>query len=137
MTGVQILEKYPLSAKVVKEWFMKSMIESLGDTSVPEEFKEFMLKQGIEDEKVAKIIDVNVRILFDMFDENDIIIYFMIFSSPEGVRFSAAIHTGNDEVPNPIGKQYNTRKEAEHAAIEKAFEILEEKLTAFNEEIIE
>lgn len=60
----------------------------------------------------------------------------MIFSSPEGVRFSAAIHTGNDEVkPNPIGKQYNTRKEAEHAAVEAAFEILETKLTPVVEEI--
>lgn len=129
-TGLELLEKYPLTKKIVKDWFMKSMLESFKDESVPEEFKQFMLEQGIEDDKVGKLIDVNVRILFDVFDENDIIIYFMIFSSPEGVRFSAAIHTGNDEVkPNPIGKQYNTRKEAEHAAVEAAFEILETKLT--------
>ena len=45
-------------------------------------------------------------------------------------KFSGAIHIGNDEIkPNPIGKQCNTRKEAEHAAIEAAFEILEEQLT--------
>lgn len=129
-TGLELLEKYPLTKKIVKDWFMESMLESFKDESVPEEFKQFMLEQGIEDDKVGKLIDVNVRILFDVFDENDIIIYFMIFSSPEGVRFSAAIHTGNDEVkPNPIGKQYNTRKEAEHAAVEAAFEILETKLT--------
>jgi hypothetical protein len=128
MTGVQILEKYPLSAKVVKEWFMKSMIESLGDTSVPEEFKEFMLKQGIEDEKVAKIIDVNVRILFDMFDENDIII---IIKYHDNFGFSWAVEEADEQ------SFYNTRKEAEHAAIEQAFEILEEKLTTSNEEIIE
>lgn len=129
MNGLELLEKYPLAKNVVKDWFMKSMLESFKDEDVPEEFKQFMLEQGIEDDKVAKLIDVNVRILFDVFDENDIIIYFMIFSSPEGVRFSAAIHTGNDEVPNPIGKQYNTRKEAEHAAVEAAFDILESKLT--------
>ena len=130
MTGLELLEKYPLAKNIVKDWFMKSMLESFKDENVPEEFKQFMLEQGIEDDKVGKLIDVNVRILFDVFDENDIIIYFMIFSSPEGVRFSAAIHTGNDEVkPNPIGKQYNTRKEAEHAAVEAAFELLEEKLT--------
>ena len=129
MSGLEILEKYPLSAKLVRDWFMKSMLESFNDEEVPEEFKQYMLEQGIENDKVGKLIDVNVRILFDVFDENDIIIYFMIFSSPEGVRFSAAIHTGNDEVPNPIGKQYNTRKEAEHAAVEAAFDILENKLT--------
>ncbi len=130
MTGLELLEKYPLAKNVVKDWFMKSMIESFKDEDVPDEFKQFMLEQGIEDDKVGKLIDVNVRVLFDVFDENGIIIYFMIFSSPEGVRFSAAIHTGNGEVkPNPIGKQYNTRKEAEHAAVEAAFEILEEKLT--------
>jgi hypothetical protein len=136
MTGLELLEKYPLAAKVVKDWFMKSMLESFKDENVPEEFKQYMLDQGIEDDKVGKLIDVNVRILFDVFDENDIIIYFMIFSSPEGVRFSAAIHIGhNEEVPNPIGKQYNTRKEAEHAAVEKAFEILETKLTPVINEI--
>jgi len=135
MSGLELLEKYPLTAKIVKDWFMKSMLESFKDESVPEEFKQFMLEQGIEDDKVGKLIDVNVRILFDVFDENGIIIYFMIFSSPEGTKFSGAIHTGNDEVPTPIGKQYNTRKEAEHAAIEKAFDILETKLTPVVEEI--
>ena len=136
MSGLELLEKYPLTAQIVRDWFMKSMLESFKDENVPEEFKQFMLEQGIEDDKVGKLIDVNVRILFDVFDENDIIIYFMIFSSPEGVRFSTAIHTGNDEVkPTPIGKQYNTRKEAEHAAIEKAFDILETKLTPVVEEI--
>jgi len=135
MSGLELLEKYPLTAKIVKDWFMKSMLESFKDENVPEEFKQFMLEQGIEDDKVGKLIDVNVRILFDVFDENGIIIYFMIFSSPEGTKFSGAIHTGNDEVPTPIGKQYNTRKEAEHAAIEKAFDILETKLTPVVEEI--
>jgi hypothetical protein len=54
----------------------------------------------------------------------------MIFSSPEGVKFSGAIHIGHDEVkPNPIGKQCNTRKEAELSAIEVAFKLLDEKLT--------
>ena len=136
MDGITLLKKHPLAAKIIKDWFMKSMIESFKDENVPEEFKQFMLEQGIEDDKVGKLIDVNVRILFDVFDENGIIIYFMIFSSPEGVRFSAAIHTGNDEVkPTPIGKQYNTRKEAEHFAVEAAFEILETKLTPDIKEI--
>jgi hypothetical protein len=94
-----------------------------------------MLEQGIEEEKVGTLIDVNPRMLLDVFDDNDIIIYFMIFSSPQGVKFSGAIHTGNDEFkPNPIGKQCNTRKEAELFAVEAAFEILENKLSQKVEE---
>ena len=135
MKGLELLEKYPASAKVIKDWFLQSMIDSFKDDTVPEEFKQFMLEQGIENDKVGTLIDVNPRMLLDVFDDNDIIIYFMIFSSPQGVKFSAAIHTGNDEVkPNPIGKQCNTRKEAELFAIEAAFEILENKLSPKLEE---
>jgi hypothetical protein len=129
MSGLELLEKYPLAKKIVKDWFMTTMLESFKDESVPEDFKQFMLEQGVEDDKVGKLIDVNPRMLFDVFDENDVIIYSIIFSTPEGIKFSGAIHTGNGEIkPNPIGKQYDTRREAEKFSIEAAFEILEEKL---------
>ena len=119
MTGLELLEKYPLAKNVVKDWFMKSMLESFKDENVPEEFKQFMLEQGIEDDKVGKLIDVNVRILFDVFDENEI--YISVFYTPN--TFMVSINQ------NDLGIKYNTRKEAEHAAVEAAFEILEEKLT--------
>ena len=135
MTGVELLEKYPLAAKVVKDWFLSQMLESFKYSTVPEDFKSYMLEQGIENDKVAVLIDINPRVLLDVFDSNDIIIYFMIFSSPQGVKFSGAIHVGHDEVkPNPIGKQYNTRKEAELFAVEAAFELLENKLSPEEEE---
>jgi hypothetical protein len=131
MEALKLLEKYPLSTEVVREWFINKMVESVkGDDTVPEDFKNYMLEQGIPNDKLCIFIDSSPRSLFDAFDENDIIIYFMIFSSPEGVRFSPAIHTGNNEVkPNTIGDQYKTRKEAELVAVEKAFEILEQQLT--------
>ena len=136
MIDLEFLQKYLLTTELIKDWFHQRMIESFRDPEIAEEFKEFVLEQGIELDKLAFLINSNPRMLFDVFDENDIIIYFMIFSSPEGVRFSAAIHTGNDEVkPNPIGKQYNTRKEAEHFAVEAAFDILETKLTPAVQEI--
>lgn len=120
MSGLEILEKYPLSKKIIKDWFMKSMIESFKDEEVPEEFKQFMLEQGIEDDKVAKLIDVNIRILFDVLDENDVIVEVFLYK--------------NDEFTCKIGnfattKSWKTRKEAEHFGVEAAFEILEEKLT--------
>jgi hypothetical protein len=130
MTGLELLEKYPLSKKVVKDWFMQSMLESFKDESVPEEFKQFMLEQGIEDDKVGKLIDVNVRILFDVFDENDIFIN-IIKEDSTNFMWGYVDTTGN-YIKNGLVK---TRKEAEHAAIEKAFEILENKLTPVVEEI--
>jgi hypothetical protein len=129
MTGLELLEKYPLAKNVVKDWFMKSMLESFKDENVPEEFKQFMLEQGIEDDKVGKLIDVNVRILFDVFDENDICIN-IEKSANKIVEWSWEISPGHTE--NSVCK---SRKEAEHAAIEKAFEILETKLTPAVKEI--
>jgi len=129
MKTKELLEKNPLTTEVIRTWFFNEMVKSLSDETVPEEFKEMMKQEGVTNERLATLIDIQPRTLFDVFDENDIIIYFMIFSSPEGVRFSAAIHIGhNEEVPNPIGKQYNTRKEAELVAVEAAFELLEERL---------
>jgi hypothetical protein len=129
MTGLELLEKYPLTAQIVKDWFMRSMLESFKDEDVPEEFKQFMLEQGIEDDKVGKLIDVNVRILFDVFDENDIYINI--------IRNNGKFMWGwsDNEEHSIKGELINTRKEAEHAAIEKAFEILENKLTPVLEEI--
>jgi hypothetical protein len=131
MTGLELLLTYPLSGKIVSDWAMSQMLESFKDDSVPDDFKKYMLDQGVDNDKLAVMIDAQPRALFDVFDNNDIIIYFMIFSSPEGVKFSGAIHIGHDEIkPNPIGKQCNTRKEAELFAIEAAFELLENKLSS-------
>jgi mRNA-degrading endonuclease RelE of RelBE toxin-antitoxin system len=126
MNGLDLLEKYPLAANVVKDWFMRSMLESFKDENVPEEFKQFMLEQGIEDDKVGKLIDVNVRILFDVFDENDIII---IIKYHDNFGFTWAVEEADEQ------SFYKTRKEAEHFAVEVAFDILETKLTPAVKEI--
>lgn len=127
MTGLELLEKYPLAKNVVKDWFMRTMLESFKDENVPEEFKQFMLEQGIEDDKVGKLIDVNVRILFDVFDENYIIV---TIGYHEKFGFNYSVGDINDQ------EHYlKTRKEAEHTAIELAFQILEEQLTPDVKEI--
>jgi hypothetical protein len=121
MNGLELLEKYPLSAKIVTEWFVQSMIESLKDESVPEEFKQLMRDQGIENDKVGTLIDVNPRVLFDVFDENEI--YLNISRIKNIFMWSLA---ENQFLDNRI---FNSRKEAELASIESAFEILENQLT--------
>jgi hypothetical protein len=120
MKAIELLEKHPLSTELVRNWFMQKMIESVkGDNEVPEDFKNFMLEQGIENDKIAIMIDGNPRILLDVFDENDIVIETLLYPSKE---FTVII--GRQATTN----SWKTRKDAELFAIEAAFEILENKL---------
>jgi hypothetical protein len=119
MTGLELLEKYPLSAKVIKNWIMLQMMESFKDTSVPDEFKDFMLSQGVENDKVGTMIDAQPRMLFDVFDENNIIIETFLYPDT-----TFTIKIGNQATTN----SWKTRRESEVFAIDTAFEILEDRL---------
>jgi hypothetical protein len=120
MSGIELLEKYPLTAKVVSDWVMQQMLESFKDESVPEEFKHYMLQQGVDNDKLAVMIDTQPRFLFDVFDENDVIIETIVFSDK---TFSCKI--GRQATTN----SWKTRRESETFSIEAAFDILENKLT--------
>ena len=119
MKGIELLEQYPLTAKVIREWFLEKMIESLQDENVPDEFKNYMRDQGVENDKVGVMIDANPRMLLDVFDENEIVIENSLY--PDG---TFTIKIGNEATT----QSWKTRKEAETFAIEAAFEILETKL---------
>jgi hypothetical protein len=120
MKAIDLLEKHPLSTELVRAWFMQRMIDSVkGDNEVPEDFKNFMLEQGIENNRMAVMIDANPRMLFDVFDENDVII---IIKYHANFGFTWAVEEADNQ------SFYKTRKEAELSAIEVAFDILENKL---------
>ena len=120
MKGLMLLEKYPAATEIIRAWFMEKMIESFKDENVPDEFKDFMREQGIENDKLGTMIDVNPRMLFDVFDENDVII---IIKYHDNFGFTWAVEETDEQ------SFYKTRKEAEAFAIEVAFDILENKLT--------
>jgi hypothetical protein len=120
LKGLELLEKHTLTAKIIRDWFLKKMMESFKDETVPEEFKQYMIDQGVENEKVATLIDVNPRMLLDVFDENNIVIETLLYPNGE-----FTIKIGNQATTN----SWKTRKEAELFAIEAAFEILEKQLT--------
>jgi hypothetical protein len=127
MKGIELLEKYPLSATLVREWFLEKMIESLQTDTISEEFKEMVREAGIDNDKIGTLMDVNPRMLLDVFDDNNIIIE--IFLYPDNT-FTCK-----------IGKQattqsWKTRKEAELFAIDAAFDILEEGLSNARIDII-
>lgn len=119
MTGLELLEKHPLSGKIVRDWFIEQMISSFKDETVPENFKEFMLEQGVDNDKIGTLIDVNPRMLLDVFDSNDVII---VIKYHDNFGFTWAVEEKDEQ------SFYKTRKEAEKVAVEVAFEILEEKL---------
>ena len=119
MKGLELLESYPLTAKVVRDWFMNQMLESFNDDTVPEGFKQYMLEQGIDNDKVAILIDVNPRNLLDVFDEHEVFISINVVDR----KFTYRI----DNLVNPT--EYSTRKECELISITRAFEMLETKLT--------
>ena len=120
MKGLELLEKHPLAANIVRDWFMNQMLESFKDETVPEGFKQYMLEQGIDNDKVGTLIDVNPRNLLDVFDENNIIIETSLYPNGE-----FTIKIGNEATTN----SWKTRKESDLFAVEAAFEILENKLT--------
>jgi hypothetical protein len=118
MNGIETLKEYPKSAIVVKQWFLEKMLDSLNNESLPEDFKEIVRKQGIDDERVAAFIDLSPRALFDVFDNHKIYI-------------ETIVKNGNflwkiDEELSTI--EYDLRKNCEASAILKAFELLNNKL---------
>ncbi len=134
MSGLELLQKHPLVANVIKDWFHQLMIESFKDPEIAEEFKEFVLEQGIENDKLGILIISNPRMLFDVFDENKLYIHIVPISPIKGeMKFLIGIDTleSLDDTPST---QYSTRKEAELYAIGAAFEILENKLSPKVEE---
>ena len=132
MKAIDLLEKYPKVAKVINEFYRTKMIESLNTEDVPDEFKELVKQQEFDNEYIAKFIDGNPRILFDVFDQNGIYITTPV-SAADGPHFRWEIQTDYENVLTEEHETYsseflNTRKEAEAVAIEKAFEILNHKL---------
>jgi hypothetical protein len=120
MIGLELLEKYDKAAIVIKQHYLNSMLESLKDDNLPENFKEYARQMTIDNDKIGKLIDVQPRGLFDVFDANKI--YIGITPNPlvGGMEFKYTIDDLSGEAP--------TRKEVEKIAVEKAFEILNNKL---------
>lgn len=134
MKAINLLNKYPLSKNIIKEWMFNKLVESIKqDESVPENFKQYILNEGLDDEKLATMIDGQPRTLFDVFDENKIFICISVWTKTPGnfenAEFGIALNATNKNNSN-----FSSRKEAELVAIEEAFEILENNLSPKIEE---
>lgn len=124
MKAIELLQKNPESSKLICRYYLEIMLESLNDDSLPEDFKAHVREQGIDEDKIAAIIDGNPRNLFDFFDSHNM--YINVTSFSDG-SFSYSIianigTSGSSEV-------YKTRKEADKVSVEIAIKQLESTLT--------
>ena len=118
----KLFETYPKACEVVKSWFLEKMIDSFQDDNVPEDFKNFVRKQGIETEKIIKIIGSNPRSLFQVMDENKLFIEIRLnFSDGANPSFSWAVNTQGPT------KWFETRTEAELEAVIECLKQLNER----------
>lgn len=119
MKAIELLNANPKTAEVIRAWFMEKMIESIKTAQdVPEEFKDYMRQQGIDNEKLSIMIDAQPRSLFEVFDTKEIFINVFYIVG----KFHAQISDNDAET------EATTRRDAEAGIIEHAFRILEEKL---------
>ena len=128
MKGIELLETYPKAAGVIKEFYNNKLIDSMSDSSerVSEEFKEMLKQQSFDNEYVASFIDSNPRFLFDVFDANNVYIEILVDYSKNEAEFTYGVI--DDDEMNTESTMYKSRIEAEKVAVDKAFQILNEKL---------
>ena len=124
MKGIELLEQNPETAKLICSYYLEVMLESLNDDSLPEDFKDHVRSQGMDNNNIAAILDGNPRNLFDFFDNHNI--YISINSFSDG-SFSYSI--SSDIGTSGTSKVYKTRKEADKEAVEAAIKQLESTLT--------
>lgn len=124
MKGIELLEQNPESAKLICSYYLEIMIESLKHEGLPEDFKESIREEGIDNRNVGAIIDGNPRNLFDFFDSHNM--YINVTSFSDG-SFSYSVIS--DIATSGSSEIYKTRKEADRNAVEMAIKQLESSLT--------
>ena len=124
---IKLLQDNPHATEVVREWFLNNLRKGI-DKDMGEEFAKFIMNQKIGTDKLATMIHNGPSGLIYVFDDNDIFINVVYQDEVGFVWDMGHPYGGNPSIP------YNTRMKAEHKAIFKAMEILEEKLKPKNDE---
>jgi len=114
---IKLLEDNPLATEMLQKWFTAKMEKAIRGGNISEELKKSFTQDVISIERLASLMEVNSRSLFDFFDEN----YIHILPIMSGGMFSATI---NGE-PISLTGFTPMRKTAETLAVEEAFPMLE------------
>ena len=129
MYTVELLNESKFAKPVILHWFKEQMLNSFQGTELTKEQIEQYIEDTLAEKTFVELININPRMMFDVFDENEIIIYHIVFPTPNGISFSSSIHQGKDKfIPASGGALYKKRKEAELSGIIEATKILNNKL---------
>ena len=114
-----LLDEYPKTATVIKQWLLDRMLEELKDDKLPENFKEMVRKEGITDDKVVGILEKSPRSMFDIFDSHKV---FITVYPVREQSYGAKVNNVDYQ------DRFSERIHADGFAVFEAFKILEAKL---------
>lgn len=119
---LDLLTSHPKTAVVVKQWLLDKLLTSMKTDSVPEDFKELVRQQGIDNNRVSDILSGSPRSLFDVFDDHKVYIRISVDDKGQVPVFRYSF----DGLVESI--DYPSRKDAETDAVVDAFKQLEQRL---------
>ena len=123
MYTVELLNESKFAKPVILHWFKEQMLNSFQGTELTKEQIEQYIEDTLAEKTFVELININPRMMFDVFDENKIFIRII----PEnGLYFSRV--DSEEHVENI------TRKGAELSGIIEATKILNNKLEQLEKE---
>lgn len=122
MTAEELFESYPKAADAITKYYNEVFMSTLNNQEVPEEFKELAKAQMVDQQYVKQFIDMNPRGTWDAFDAHKIYIEITVIVG-DPVFFIYHVDGEVNSAP-----PYEKRLDAERAALEKAFQKLNDKL---------
>ena len=128
MYTVELLNESKFAKSVILNWFKQQMLNSFQGTELTKEQIEQYIEDTLAEKTFVELININPRMMFDVFDENEIIIYYLVYENRKEISFSYSIKDINNESNSINGVIVKTRKEAELYGIIEATKILNNKL---------
>ena len=117
MYTVELLNEAEFAKPVILNWFKQQMLNSFQGTELTKEQIEQYIEDTLAEKTFVELININPRMMFDVFDENEIFIRII----PENDLYFSRVDS-EEHVENI------TRKDAELSGIIEATKILNNKL---------
>ena len=117
MYTVELLNESKFAKPVILNWFKQQMLNSFQETELTKEQIEQYIEDTLAEKTFVELININPRMMFDVFDENEIFIRIIPDNSLFFSRVDSLEHVENF-----------TRKGAELSGIIEATKILNNKL---------
>lgn len=117
MYTIELLNESKFAKPVILNWFKQQMLNSFQGTELTKEQIEQYIEDTLAEKTFVELININPRMMFDVFDENEIFITII----PDNNLFFSKVDS-LEHIENI------TRKEAELSGIIEATKILNNKL---------